>query len=983
MEALSESAPVLLWVAEPGAGAIHLNRAWSRLTGIAHEDAMGSGWALAIHEEDRDRILAAVNDSLANAEPFELEYRIRDSRGEYRRVLGRGVPHVRSNGSSEYLVCSALDITELVEAEARQSDLLAELELERSRLREAFERAPAFIATLSGPKHIIESANPRMLQLAGRPNVVGSSASQVFPELVDQGYIEILDDVFRTGRPFIGNEMRLDVQEQSSDSTRTFYFSFVYEPMQNLDGGVSGIFVHGVDVTEQVLARQQIETHAAESAEASRKLNLLAEASRVLASTLEYRKTLDNLAHLVVANLADWCTICLVQENGEVVRVSAVHSDERMQPLLNLIQQGSLPTEEAQPLLFEVLRTGATKLLPVVGDPEASGVTRDPDQIDLLRRIGLASVVVVPLNSGSTTVGAIFMARSDIHAAYDDSEAELALELGRRAAAAVENARLHQKTRELNEELERRVQDRTSELERANAKLEQEITERRRAERELQNRELQLSRAQRMTHLGSWAWKPDRDELFWSEETHRIFGYPGEIEPTFDLFMITVAQADRESIKAIIFDAIERKVPFSFEHAIVRADGSAGYVRSDGEVSVDDQGEVTELFGTVLDITKAKAAEEALRDSEMRFRFLAENALHIVGTVRRDGVIGYMSPSARQVMGYEPHQLVGTNCLELVHPDDLKSASREFQRLLGNPGKTFRLSYRYRHGNGEWRVLEVLGKLPETDSQSAIINAHDITDRVSADAEIRALNDELKSRSLQLSTTNEELEAFAYSVSHDLRAPLRGIDGFCQALVEDYSGQLDKTANGYLHRIRAGAARMGELIDDLLDLSRLSRSKIVRESVDLSELASQIGADLASREPDRRVDLVVEPGLVADGDRRLLVLLLENLLENAWKFTRRKDRARVEVGRKDAGGATAYYVRDNGAGFDMQYVKRLFGAFQRLHSNDEFEGTGIGLATVQRIVSRHGGRIWAEGAVDEGATFYFTIDQRGWRSLQV
>jgi PAS domain S-box-containing protein len=835
LRALSESAPVLMWVARPGEGVIHLNQAWLRFTGLTHAQAIGDGWNQAVRREDRERVATALENSLESGEPFELEYRVRHSSGGYRWVLGRGVPHFDDDGGLEFVVGSAVDITARVECEASHS----------------------------------------------------------------------------------------------------------------------------------------------------RNLSMLVEASRVLASTLDYRATLDNLAQLAVSYLADWCTICLVQEDGVVERVSAVHADEARQPLLERIQRGPPPSPERQPVLFEVLSTGVTKLLPRVADPEALGVTRDQEQIALLRSIGIESVVVVPLVSGTAVVGAIFMARANGRTAYDEADAELALELARRAAVAVENARLHLKTRELNEELERRVQDRTVELEEANARLQEEIRVRRRAESELQNRELQLNRAQRMTHLGSWAWRPGSDELYWSEETHRIFGFPNDVTPSFDLFLITVAPADRDRVKGIIFRAMETKAPFSFEHAIVRSDGSEGYVRNEGEVVVDARDEVAELFGTVLDITKAKKADDALRESEMRFRFLAENALHIVGTVMRDGTLGYMSPSARQVMGYEPHQLVGTNCLELVHPDDVKGASREFQRLLGNPGKTYRLSYRYRHGNGEWRVLEVHGKLPESDSQSAIINAHDITDRVRADREIKALNDELRSRSQQLAATNEELEAFAYSVSHDLRAPLRGIDGFSQALVEDYSSQLDKTARGYLTRIRTGAARMGELIDDLLNLSRLSRSRMVRESVDLSELALEIGAELARREPDRTVELSVEPGLVAEGDRRLLRLMLENLLENAWKFTRRTEHARVEVGRTEADDSTAYFIRDNGAGFDMQFVKRLFGAFQRLHSQEEFEGTGIGLATVQRIVSRHGGRIWAEGAVDAGATFYFTIDQRGWRSLQV
>jgi light-regulated signal transduction histidine kinase (bacteriophytochrome) len=224
-----------------------------------------------------------------------------------------------------------------------------------------------------------------------------------------------------------------------------------------------------------------------------------------------------------------------------------------------------------------------------------------------------------------------------------------------------------------------------------------------------------------------------------------------------------------------------------------------------------------------------------------------------------------------------------------------------------------------------------------------------------------------------LEAANKELEAFAYSVSHDLRAPLRSMDGFSQALLDDYSDKLDEQGRDYLKRVRAGAQRMGTLIEDLLKLSRIARHEMQREQVDLSALAGKIAAELKESEPSRDVVLSIQDGLVADGDERLLRVVLENLLGNAWKFTGKRAKAVIELGATEHEGQTAYFVRDNGAGFDMAYADKLFGAFQRLHSTSEFTGTGIGLATVQRIVHRHGGRVWAEGKVGEGATFFFTL----------
>lgn len=228
-------------------------------------------------------------------------------------------------------------------------------------------------------------------------------------------------------------------------------------------------------------------------------------------------------------------------------------------------------------------------------------------------------------------------------------------------------------------------------------------------------------------------------------------------------------------------------------------------------------------------------------------------------------------------------------------------------------------------------------------------------------------------RTAELVAVNQELEAFAYSVSHDLRAPLRAIEGFSQALLEDYLDRLDEVGQDYLRRVQAASRKMGQLISDLLKLSRLTRGEMYREQVDLSAMATEIAAEIRATQPERQAEFVIAPGLTVYGDARLLRVALENLLNNAWKFTSKRPIARIEFGVREVSGERAFFVADNGAGFDMAYAHKLFGAFQRLHSLAEFEGTGIGLATVQRVIHRHGGRIWAEGQVGVGATFYFTL----------
>ncbi len=251
------------------------------------------------------------------------------------------------------------------------------------------------------------------------------------------------------------------------------------------------------------------------------------------------------------------------------------------------------------------------------------------------------------------------------------------------------------------------------------------------------------------------------------------------------------------------------------------------------------------------------------------------------------------------------------------------------------------------------------------------------TDRRKAEEEIRKLNLELEERiqqrTAQLEATNMELEAFSYSVSHDLRSPLRSIDGFSQALLEDEADKVSAQGKDYLQRVRAAAQRMAELIDDLINLSRVTRAEMRLEKVNLTDIALSIARELKEIQPDRKVEFLIADGIGASGDARLLRVVLDNLLGNAWKYTGKHPKARIEFGITGANGGSAYYVRDDGAGFDMAYSDKLFGAFQRLHATSEYAGTGIGLATVQRIVRRHGGRIWAEGKVDEGATFYFTL----------
>jgi PAS domain S-box-containing protein len=358
----------------------------------------------------------------------------------------------------------------------------------------------------------------------------------------------------------------------------------------------------------------------------------------------------------------------------------------------------------------------------------------------------------------------------------------------------------------------------------------------------------------------------------------------------------------------------------------------------------------------------------ALEAREAEFRTLATTAPDAIVTADEEGRITYFNPGAERTFGRASSAVIGQP-LTILMPERFREAHRQgFSRYVttGNGsagGGTLELVGR-RHDGSEFPVELSLASWRHEGRMTFTGIIRDITDRKGREKAVRRYAAELEA-------ANQELEAFSYSVSHDLRAPLRAIHGFSQALAEDYRERLDEQGMRLLDRVRAAAERMGMLIDDLLELSRATRAEMRRETVDLTELARRIAAELAASEPQRQVDVRVADGLLATADAPLLRLVLGNLIGNAWKFTGKLEHAVIEVGLAEA--TSEFFVRDNGAGFDMAYVDKLFHPFQRLHPDSEFKGTGVGLALVQRIVHRHGGRTRAEGDVGVGASFYFTL----------
>lgn len=421
----------------------------------------------------------------------------------------------------------------------------------------------------------------------------------------------------------------------------------------------------------------------------------------------------------------------------------------------------------------------------------------------------------------------------------------------------------------------------------------------------------------------------------------------------------------------------EERNCFFFRHRL--ADGAVRHVEVHcGPVRV--KGKLL-LFSVIHDITARKEAEEAFNAShtllEKTLASLNE-AVFIVETKTQE--IQDCNVTALKMFGYERDQLIGapTSCLHITEENSEWFGS-EMLKSYERKGY-FEALFQMKRADGtgfpsEHFVTPIYDNEGNVTSNVCVIR--DITERKRAEDESRRLNELLEQRvgerTAALEASNRELEAFCYSVSHDLRTPLRGIDGFCSIVRQEYADKLDKPGREYLERIGSAAVRMGQLIDDLLNLSMVTRSQLTYDMVDLSHLAGNIAQEFLLLEPDRRVEFDIAQGVTAKVDRRLIRSALENMLHNAWKFSSCEPCARIEFGVSAGEGDHIYYVRDNGVGFDMIYAHKLFRPFQRLHGMTEFVGTGVGLASVQRIVARHGGRVWAEAEPGKGATFYFTL----------
>lgn len=536
-----------------------------------------------------------------------------------------------------------------------------------------------------------------------------------------------------------------------------------------------------------------------------------------------------------------------------------------------------------------------------------------------------------------------------------------------------------------------------------------DVTERQHAEKALHESQERLRAAISASGTGTFRWDIRTNELSWDDALDALFGLPrGKTVRSLENFIATVHPDDRPGVIERCERCAREGADFSMEFRVVWPDGSIRWLDDQGKTFFDEAGRPLYMTGACVDITRQKetaekirklntsleqrveertrqlqAANAALGESEERVRLATEAA--DIGVWAWDLKTDELRWDARMFALYglpanpEGRAVYG-DWRARVLEEDLAAQEARLQETVATCGRSQREFRIVRADDQTVRFIQAAEMVVVgADGKAARVVGinRDITDRKLAEARIHRLNADLQARAAELETANQDLEGFSYSVSHDLRAPLRAVDGFARMLTEDCAERLDDDGRRMLGVIRSESQRMARLIDDLLAFSRLGRQALEPQEIDMHAVARAIFDELAALESGRELRLALAPLPPARGSRAMLRQVWANLIGNALKFTSGVAVAEIEIGtRADADGSAIYFVRDNGAGFDMRYADKLFGVFQRLHAQEEFTGTGVGLALVQRIVNRHGGRIWAEAEVGRGATFFFTIPKR-------
>jgi PAS domain S-box-containing protein len=683
------------------------------------------------------------------------------------------------------------------------------------------------------------------------------------------------------------------------------------------------------------------------------RLRALTEAAREFsATTYDQDRLLDVVARRLGELLGGMCAIRAVSEDGEWLESTgaAYHRDPEL--LAATREAMALGRQRlGAGLSGRVAATGKSLLVSTISASDYAALS-EPKYGSFFEKLGVTSSIAIPLTCQGKVVGIANLMRSDPDHPYDDDDLGFAESVADHAALAIGNARAYA--------AERRARDAAE-----------------KATSALRRSEARLSRLREAGILGMIVTHLDGRVIEINDTLLLLLGYSRDELVSGRVAWVALTPPEWHEVDMRAVAQLKTGgVAALREKEYLRKDGQRVPVLAGSAMLADG---TQECISFVLDLTERKEAQVALEHLR-QVRALDEQRAMLAAIVDASddaiigktlgGVITSWNQGAFHLFGYSANEMVGKS-ITLLFPPGREKEERVILEHLAQ-GRVERFDSVRRRKDGRDIDVSVTSS-PVRDATGRVIGiskvARDITDRIRAEAALARAKDAAEAAS-------RELEAFSYSVAHDLRAPLRGMNGFAQVLLDTYRQKFDAEGQDWLEEILLNAKKMGSLIDGLLSLAQWTRSELRPEDVDLSALVRDIAARLSRTEPDRAVEVEVEDALHADVDSRLARALLENLLANAWKFTSKAESARIEFGATEKDGSRAFFVRDNGAGFDMAYAGKLFAPFQRLHTAAEFPGTGIGLATVQRIVHRHGGRIWAEGVVDRGATFSFAFPAR-------
>ncbi|MCX6545492.1 MAG: PAS domain S-box protein [Acidobacteria bacterium] len=981
------------WVTNADGAVVEDVPSLRRFTGQTYEETRGSGWAKALHPDDLARTVRVWNEAVATRSSYEVEYRLRRHDGVYRHFLARSFPVVRADGSVQEWVGTCIDITERQQADEA--------------LRESAQQF----------RILFDQATDGMMLADAETTRITLSNRQMQRQM---GYSE--DEILQLSVRDLHTAADLPTMLTQFETLARGAVSLVPNaPMRRKDGTVFYADIGGGvvrfrqrdcllgifrDVTERKRADEALRASeerfriAAETAndvlyewDLKQSVQWLGHVDEMLGyEPGEFPRTLDGWAQSVhpddiertmaevqahVDKRTPYVTEYRVRRKDGVYRWWSARGAAARTPdgeplrmigsITDITERKSAENELRETSEFlENLFDHANAPI-IVWSPEFR-ITRFNHAFESLTGRRAEDVIGGPL---------------DILFPPDRVADAMALISGTTGGERWETVDIP--IRRLDGAVRTVIwnsatifgEDGTTPV--ATIAQGQDITERKSAENELRKRTDMLARTGQIAHLGSWEWDVAKDSVIWSDELFRIFGLaPGGRAPSLAACSKYYNPDDLRRLEAAIAETITNGTPFEMEIAMTRQDGEKRICLARGHL-ISALGSSPQLGGSFHDITDHKRLELAVRTSEEQFRTMANAMPQLAWIAKADGFIFWYNQRWYEYTNTTPEQMEGWGWQSVHDPDVLPQVMHNWTGSIAS-GKPFEMQFPLRGADGRFRTF-LTRVQPIRDASGQVVQWFgtntDVEPMKQVEEEVRTLNAELeqrvRGRTAQLEASNKDLEAFSYSVSHDLRAPLRAIDGFGRILKEDYESHLDAEGQRLLGVISSETQRMGHLIDDLLVFSRLGRQNMEALDIDMTDMAQAVFDEQAAQAPERALQLELKPLPPTQGDRAMLRVVLGNLLSNAIKFTRPRNPAVIEIGSRREDEQDVYYVKDNGVGFDMRYAHKLFGVFQRLHSSDEFEGTGVGLALAQRVVQRHGGRIWAEANVNEGAVFSFSL----------